>query len=111
MCAQGNTVLDGACATRHSPLVLTRDLIVNTDVNAQLFPENLSQRAAVPHVHPVADASTLLEVHALLCHDPVETLGTGYRGAEPDLLVWGLLVQNKGILLRSDFEDAGLWWD
>ena len=104
-------VLDRACATKHSPLNLTRNLIVDTDVNAQLFPEDLSERAAIPHVYPVADATTLLEVHALLCHDPVEALRSGNRGAEPDLLVRGLLVQNEGILLRGDFKDAGLRWN
>jgi hypothetical protein len=76
-----------------------RDLIVNTDVNTQLFPENLSERAAVPQVYPVADATTLLEVHALLCNHPVESLRSGDWGTEPDLLVRGLLVQDEGVLL------------
>jgi hypothetical protein len=86
----------------------TRNLIVDADVNAQLFPEDLRERAAIPHVHPISHTTTLLEVHALLCDHPVETLRTGYWGAEPDLLVRGLLVEDEGVLAGGDFQDAGL---
>ena len=86
----------------------TRNLIIDADVNAQLFPENLRERATVPHVHPISHPTALLEVHALLGDHPVEALGAGYRGAEPDLLVRGLLVEDKGVLAGCDFQDAGL---
>lgn len=85
------------------------DLIVDADINTQLLPENLSERAAVPQIYPVSNTTTLLVVHALLCHNPIEALGPGYRGAEPNLLVRGLLVQDKGVFLGRDFENSGLF--
>jgi len=85
-----------------------RDLIVNADVNAQLFSDDVSEGASIPHVHPVSNPTPFLEVHALLCDDPIESLRPGYWGAEPDLLVRGLLVEDERVLLGCDFEDAGL---
>ena len=85
-----------------------RDLVVNADVNAQLFPNDVGEGASIPHVHPVSNPTAFLEVHAFLCDDPIEALRSGYRGAEPDLLVWGLLVEDERVLLGRDFEDAVL---
>lgn len=54
-------------------------------------------------------AGVLLLVHAITLDNPVIPLGTGEGGAEPDLLVGGLLVQDISADCRnSDVEDAGL---
>jgi hypothetical protein len=84
------------------------DVIIYTDVYAQLLPENLGQRATIPHVDPVALSTTLLGVHALFLHNPVESLRSGDGRTEPDLLVRGLLVEHIVVLLGLDFEDASL---
>lgn len=43
-------------------------------------------------------------------HNPVETLWSGDWGAEPDLLVWWLLVDDIGAgLWNLEVKDAGLF--
>lgn len=69
-------------------------LIANGD--AQLLSQDTNQTRAVPEIDPVADGASLLARHVVALDDPVKALGTGYGAAEPDLLVWWLLVQNVG---------------
>ena len=85
-----------------------RNLVIHTDIHAQLFPDDVGQGAAVPQVHPIALSAALLEVHALLCDDPVESFRSGDGGAEPDLLVRRLFVEHIAVLFGLYFEDTSL---
>jgi hypothetical protein len=100
-------------ATAYCPwpcsIPLARDLVIDADIDTKLFPEDLSERAAISQIYPVSDTTTFFLTHAFLGHDPVETLGSRYGRAEPDLLVRGLLVQDECVALGRDFEDASLF--
>lgn len=91
-----------------SCVVSARNIVVDTNIHAQFFPKDLSQRAAVPQIYPVTMAGALLEVHALLCDDPVESFRSGDGRAEPDLLVRRLLVQHVAVFFGLDFENTSL---
>lgn len=67
------------------------------------------QARAVSGVDPVADGGALLLVLALTKDAPVVALGTRDGRRQPDLLVWGLLVDDvRALVGPADGEDAGL---
>ena len=65
----------------------------------QLRIQQIRQVAPIAQVDPLAMrelAGPLLLVHAVAFDDPVVPLWAGDGGAEPDLFVWGLFVQDVG---------------
>lgn len=93
----------------HVLLPSARDLVVDADIDAQLLPQKLRERRAVSQIYPVPHSAPFLFTHAFLGYDPVETLWSGYWRAEPDLLVWRLLVQDEYVVLVRDFENTSLF--
>ena len=72
---------------------------ISRDIQGQLGVQQVRQIRSIPEIDPLPickGPTILLLVHVVSLHDPVVPLGTGDRGAEPDLLVGGLLVQDIG---------------
>jgi hypothetical protein len=82
-------------------------LLSNSD--SKLLSQQSGQAGLVSEIDPVTRCSALLLLLRLAQHDPIESLGTADGRAQPDLLGWGLLVDNVGAVRRvDDVEDAGL---
>lgn len=91
-------------------IYLPRDIVVNLVVDTQLLPDDVGQARTVTQIYPVAAATALLGVLALLQDNPVEAFGARDGRAEPDLFVRRLFVEYVAELLGDevDSENAGL---
>lgn len=74
---------------------------LDTNRHTQLLSEQADQTRAVPQVDPVTDGAALLGIHACVLDDPVKSFWAGYWGAQPDLLVRRLLVEDVGSVGRE----------
>lgn len=82
----------------------------HVNVDSELLEEDLVQARAVAGVDPVADGGALLVALALAKDAPVVALGARDGGRQPDLLVWGLLVDDvRALVGPADGEDTRLW--
>lgn len=80
------------------PVTISSSLLgrttLNTNSHTQLLSKQTDQTRAVPQVDPVTDGTALLGIHACVLDDPVKSFWAGYWGAQPNLLVWRLLVED-----------------
>jgi hypothetical protein len=82
---------------------------LSNNSDSKLLSQQGGQAGLVSKIDPVTGCGALLLLLRLAQHDPIESLGTADGRAQPDLLGWGLLVDNVGAVRRvDDVEDAGL---
>jgi hypothetical protein len=82
---------------------------LSNNSDSKLLSQQSGQAGLVSKIDPVTGCCALLLLLRLAQHDPIESLGTADGRAQPDLLGWGLLVDNVGAVRRvDDVEDAGL---
>ena len=78
-------------------------------VHPKFLQEQLVQRGLVSRVYPIARGRAFLLALGVAVHNPIVSLGAGDGRREPDLLVWGLLVDYVGAGIgEGDGEDTSL---
>ena len=73
---------------------LLKPALTKCTINTHLLSQNFIKSTGIPQVYPFSLSPSLLIVLSLTRNNPVESFGARNGRAQPDLLIWWLLVEN-----------------
>jgi hypothetical protein len=80
----------------------SRNKLLFANINTDLGLNEIFQRAHITKIDPLAHTGTLLAALILVQNHVIVAFGTRDWGGEPDLLVWGLLIDDIGTIWGED---------